>query len=155
MSAQYRPNVAVLVTNGQGQVLLCSRFDDQRRVQTVQGGIDPGEEPRQAAEREVYEEIGLTPEQYRVIGVSETKYRYDWPESFVDPELRAIYCGQEQQYFLIAVKPDTTFKLDTHNQEFEGVRWGSPRELIDLAWERKRPGLEGALREFGLLAGEA
>jgi putative (di)nucleoside polyphosphate hydrolase len=121
-------------------------------VQTVQGGIDPGETPLEAACREVSEEIGLQPGQYKVIGQAPTKYRYDWPSVFIDQLEHKTYIGQEQEFFLIEVDPQAVFQLDTHQQEFAEVRWGSPQELIDLAWEKKRPGLAGALKEFGLLA---
>jgi 8-oxo-dGTP pyrophosphatase MutT (NUDIX family) len=83
------------------------------------------------------------------------KYRYDWPLTFLDQLEHKTYIGQEQQYFLVEVLSEVEFKLDTHHREFESVRWGTPQELIDLAWDQKRPGLEGALREFGLLAGDA
>lgn len=117
----------------------------------MQGGIDPGETPEEAAVRELYEEVGLEPGEYTILAGSDTKYRYDWPTSFLSKLKSKKYRGQEQQYFLIQVKPETQFKLDTYNQEFASVRWGTVRELLDLAWDQKRPGLEGALREFGLL----
>lgn len=156
MSPKYRPNVAVIITDGRGRVLLCYRGEGAHsRVQTVQGGIDPGETPEEAATRELYEEIGLMPDEYRFIRASDVKYRYDWPRTFLDQLKHKTYIGQEQQFFLIEVDPNAEFKLDTHNREFESVRWGTPKELVDMAWEKKRPGLEGALREFGLLTDNA
>ena len=155
MSAKYRPNVAVLITDGQGHVLLCYRGDGAHsRVQTVQGGIDPGETPEEAATRELYEEVGLMPDEYRFIAASNLKYKYDWPRTFLDQLKHKTYIGQEQQFFLIETSPDVEFKLDTHNREFESVRWGTPKELVDMAWDKKRPGIEGALREFGLLSSD-
>jgi putative (di)nucleoside polyphosphate hydrolase len=152
----YRPNVAILVTDGQGRVLLCYRHEKEveSRVQTVQGGIDPGETPLEAAKREIAEEIGLRPDQYKIVAEAPTKYRYDWPSVFIDQLEHKTYIGQEQQFFLIQVDPEIVFQLDTHEQEFSEVRWGSPQELVDLAWEKKRPGLAGALKEFGLLAAD-
>jgi len=156
MLPKYRPNVAVLITDGQGQVLLCYRADGSHsRVQTVQGGIDPGETAEEAAIREIYEEIGLTTEDYHFVGASEVKYRYDWPTKFLDQLKHKTFIGQEQQFFLIEVKLGVEFKLDTYDQEFESVRWGTPQELVDLAWDQKRPGLKGAMREFGLLTENA
>jgi putative (di)nucleoside polyphosphate hydrolase len=156
---RYRPNVAILVTDGHGRILLCYRKQTTpgvtNPVQTVQGGIDPGETPLQAAMREVHEEIGLTPEMFQVIGESQAKYRYAWPNEFVTQLGSATYIGQEQQFFLFQVDPETPFSLDHHHQEFESVRWGSPQELVDLAWEKKRPGLSGALKEFGLLPADS
>ena len=137
-------------------MLLCYRNDGSHsRVQTVQGGIDPGETAEEAAIREIYEEIGLTAEDYRFVAASEVKYRYDWPTKFLDHLKNTTFIGQEQQFFLIEVKSGVEFRLDTYDQEFESVRWGTPQELVDLAWDQKRPGLRGALTEFGLLTGNA
>ena len=156
MPKKYRPNVAVLVTDGAGRVLLCRRFDDaHEKAQTVQGGLDPGELPREAAIREVGEEIGLKPEEFEIIASSEAKYRYDWPSDIQERLADTGYIGQEQQFFLIQVSPDTQFKLDGHFQEFSRVEWGTPAELVAQAWERKQPGLKGSLQEFGLLARDA
>lgn len=153
--SKYRPNVAVLVTDGAGKVLLCTRVDETH-TQTVQGGIDAGETAKEAAIRELEEEIGLMPFDYEFIGASETKYKYDWPPETQERLAATGYVGQEQQYFLIQVDPDIEFKLDAHiDQEFSSVRWGSPAELVAQAWERKQPGLAGALKEFGLLPGHA
>lgn len=155
MSTLYRPNVAVLVTDGNGRVLLCTRVDDTH-TQTVQGGIDPGETPKEAAMREIEEEIGLLPFDYEFVGASDVKYRYDWPPDIQERLKATGYIGQDQQFFLIEVDPDTVFELDLHNhQEFSSARWGSPAELVAEAWERKQPGLRGALQEFGLLARDA
>ena len=154
MSA-YRPNVAILVTDGHGRVLLCYRkHDGQTTAQTVQGGIDPGETAEQVAIREVYEEIGLKEGDYRILAKSQVTYRYEWPTQFLDQLEHKTYIGQEQQFFLIEVDPNVVFQLDHHYQEFERVCWGTPQEMVRLAWDKKRPVLEGALREFGLLAGD-
>ena len=154
--AKYRPNVAVLITDGQGRVLLCYRSEGAHgRAQTVQGGIDPGETPEQAAVRELYEEIGLTPKDYEIMAVSHERYRYDWPKIFLDQLEHKTYIGQEQQFFLIKVKPNVEFNLETHHREFERVCWGTPQQLVEMAWDQKRPGIESALREFGLLPSHA
>ncbi|MFZ2681676.1 MAG: NUDIX domain-containing protein [Patescibacteria group bacterium] len=146
---KYRPNVAVLITDGLGRVLLCRRVDDESgTAQTVQGGIDAGETPLAAAIREVHEEIGLEPNQFEIIASSETKYRYVWPLEF---QQRLGFTGQEQQFFLFKVSPDCDFHLDRHHREFSQVEWGTPNQLVDQAWEVKKPGLRGALTEFGLL----
>jgi len=54
------------------------------------GGIEPGEDPKHAARREVYEETGLTAHIGRLIGVDSRVFtREDAPEG-VDPELHTI-----------------------------------------------------------------
>lgn len=158
MPKKYRPNAAVLITDGQGRILLCQRVDGVfSQIQTVQGGIDPGETAREAAVREVSEEIGLTPEQFDIVAERSTTFCYAWPADYLarlEAAKRTQYIGQEQTYFLAQVHPDVAFDVNTHNQEFARVWWGTPRELIEQCWEVKRPGIEAALREFGLLTDE-
>ena len=155
MEKRYRPNAAVLITDGQGRVLLCERVDGlYSQVQTVQGGIDAGETAREAAVREVYEEIGLKPEDFAIIGEQKEKFRYDWPveyKSKFPPGVLDEFVGQEQTFFLAQVRPDVKFDLETHHPEFARVWWGTAQELVEKCWEVKRPGIRAALQEFGLL----
>jgi 8-oxo-dGTP pyrophosphatase MutT (NUDIX family) len=152
----YRPNAAIIVTDGNGRVLLCERADLPGAVQTVQGGIDEGETPERAARRELAEEVGLMEPDYEIVSSIAEPLRYVWP-----PELRdrlreqrdafAEFEGQEQYFFLARVSPDVTFDLDAHVREFSRVWWGLPEEMIEGAWEYKKPNLKSALRQFGLL----
>lgn len=149
----YRKNVAVIVTDGYGKVLLCRRLGRMPFVQTVQGGVDEGESHRAAAVRELHEELGLTSEQAEIIAECPTMSRYDFvPPLSEDPRLD-MYRGQEQTFFLAKVDPNAEFDLTSHGeQEFEKVWWGTPEEFVAEAWELKRPGIEMALRSFGLLS---
>ncbi len=152
----FRPNAAVIISDGNGRVLLCERADMSGFVQVVQGGIDEGETAEQAARREVWEEIGLTDDQFEFIGSLPEPLRYTWPQEVREkfwknkPELQDNI-GQEQSFFLARVAPETRFILDAHHQEFSSVKWGTPQELIDGAWEYKREVLKLALKGFGLL----
>lgn len=155
MQKKFRPNAAVIVTDGHGRVLLCEREDGvYSQVQTVQGGIDPGETAREAAVREVYEEIGLQPEQFDIIDELPETFRYEWPGDYrarFNGEKHEAFAGQEQTFFLAKVHLGVDFDLETHNKEFARVSWGTPRELVERCWEKKRPGIAAALRAFGLL----
>jgi putative (di)nucleoside polyphosphate hydrolase len=156
MEKLYRPNVAILITDGAGRVLICERIDGvfSAQVQTVQGGVDHGETAREAAVREVREEVGLKPEQFTIIAEQAEKFRYEWPEDYkarFPPGIVDEFVGQEQMFFLAQVEPDVEFNLETHHPEFSRVWWGSPQDLVDQCWEVKRPGIAKALRDFGLL----
>lgn len=62
------PGVAALIRNEQGNILL-ERLSEESRWTLPAGGIDPGESPREAIIREVYEETGLEIHPMYVIGV--------------------------------------------------------------------------------------
>ncbi len=55
----FRPNVGIILTNDQGQLLWARRVGGQDAWQFPQGGINPNETPEQALYRELHEEIGL------------------------------------------------------------------------------------------------
>ncbi len=153
MEKPYRQNAAVIITDGQGRVLLCRRTGNFPFVQTVQGGIDAGETPMEAAIRELGEEVGLRPDQFRITGECPTTSQYDFlPEVIAGDEEKQKFRGQTQTFFLAEVHPDTTFILDGDDeQEFQEVRWGTPEEFVREVWDIKRPGIVMALRAFGLL----
>jgi 8-oxo-dGTP pyrophosphatase MutT (NUDIX family) len=62
------PSVAVMVRDAAGRLLLV-RDRDTGLWQTVGGGMDPGEQPADAAVREASEETGLLVEPVRILGV--------------------------------------------------------------------------------------
>ncbi|MEK7459361.1 MAG: NUDIX domain-containing protein [Patescibacteria group bacterium] len=154
MEKPYRQNAAVIITDGQGKVLLCQRTGRFPFVQTAQGGIDAEESPRSAAIREVGEELGLQPDQFSIIAECPTKFQYDFlPEVIAGDAEKKKYRGQEQTFFLAQVDPNVQFVLDAHHEkEFERVWWGAPEEFVREAWDLKRPGIAMALKAFGLLS---
>jgi 8-oxo-dGTP pyrophosphatase MutT (NUDIX family) len=152
MPKPYRQNAAVIVTDEHGRVLLCRRVPAAGpHVQTVQGGVKEGETHREAAARELYEELGIRPSEFTIVGELAEKFRYEFsPDHEYTKSNR--YRGQEQTFFLAKVDPNAQFNLAAHGeQEFQEVWWGSPEEFVREAWELKRPGIEMALRGFGLL----
>lgn len=149
---RYRPNAALLLTDGHGRVLCCERHDETYgdALQIVQGGIDPGEDVVTAALREASEELGVDPSIITVLGVMEEKFSYRWDDEYI-AKWPGGFVGQEQQYVCGQMEPGTPMNLDAHHREFLRVYWGSPQELIEGCWEMKRPGLIAALQHFGLL----
>ena len=63
----YRKNVGIIVCNDNSQVLWARRVRHDG-WQFPQGGIEPRESARDAAFRELYEEIGLSPADVRLLG---------------------------------------------------------------------------------------
>lgn len=158
MQNLFRPNAAVIITNKDKQVLLCERSFPgyaENTVQTVQGGIDPGETPRETAERELMEELGIAKEDFEIIDELDETFSYEWPKEYLEGSRArypgSTYIGQEQYFFLAVVNGEVEFHLDSYHREFDAVRWGTPEELIGGIWEPKRAGTEAALKAFGLL----
>jgi putative (di)nucleoside polyphosphate hydrolase len=72
---QYRSNVAAILRNTRGEILVCERLNIPGAWQFPQGGVDEGETLEQALTRELREEIGVVPEDIRIV-TSRGPYRY-------------------------------------------------------------------------------
>jgi putative (di)nucleoside polyphosphate hydrolase len=131
---RYRPNVAAVMVNAAGSLLICERAGISGAWQFPQGGVDLGESPEQALVREVREEIGLEPCDYEVVGQRDG-YRYLYPREVREKKLRKHGShGQEQTYFLCRLNPGAP-QIDVHQTppEFQAYRWILPEEF-DLDW---------------------
>lgn len=130
----YRPNVAAVMVNAEGNLLICERWTIPGAWQFPQGGVDSGESLEQALHREVREEVGLSPKHYEVIGRREG-YRYLYPLHARGKKLRKHGShGQEQTYFLCRVKDDAPqVNVNQKQREFRAYRWIPPEEF-DLDW---------------------
>jgi putative (di)nucleoside polyphosphate hydrolase len=130
----YRPNVAALIVNPVGNLLICERWTIPGAWQFPQGGVDSGESLEQALYREVREEVGLEAKHYEVIDRREG-YRYLYPTHARGKKLRKHGShGQEQTYFLCHLKPDAPqVNVKQKQPEFRAYRWILPVEF-DLDW---------------------
>lgn len=75
----YRPNVGIVICNRQGQVMWARRFG-QHSWQFPQGGINPGESAEQAMYRELFEEVGLSRKDVRILASTRNWLRYKLPK---------------------------------------------------------------------------
>ncbi len=129
----YRPNVAAILRNPAGEILIAERMNVAGAWQFPQGGVDEGETIEDALARELEEEIGVGKKLLRIVERRDG-YRYAFPEGRLK---YGIYGGQEQTYFLCDyLGTDEDIRLDLHNQEFERVRWIKPQDF-KMAWVPK------------------
>ncbi|NNC90247.1 MAG: RNA pyrophosphohydrolase [Akkermansiaceae bacterium] len=144
--AKYRPNVALLLVDDDGRLLVCERAKTANSWQFPQGGVDKGESLEEALHREVEEEIGLPKGCYEVLE-SRDGYRYDFPPKL---KSRKRYAGQEQTYFLCRLHPSAP-PIDVHGKprEFQSHQWIKPGEF-SLEWlpKFKRGVYREVLRDF-------
>ena len=142
---RYRANVAAILRNSRGEILICERLNVPGAWQFPQGGIESGETPRAALAREVFEEISLPRESYSIAAVR-GPYRYRFPAGITKKGFR----GQAHYYFLLRLRgPKNLINTAVANSEFSQARWIHPNEF-DLAWlpPMKRRAYRRVLRDF-------
>src|SRR3546814_13376390 len=109
----YRPCVGLMLFNADGKVLVGARIDTPGdHWQMPQGGIDPGETPRQAAMRELAEEVGTT--KAEIVADCSRPICYDLPPDLSRRICQGRYPGQAQHWF---APPFTGHHRDLDNAE--------------------------------------
>ena len=114
-----------------------------------QGGIDPGEDPRAAALRELREEAGIGEEHAQIIAESVEEHFYDLPGELIGKLWRGKYRGQRQRWFLARFSgSDEDINIATDHPEFCEWRWAEIDELPSLIVPFKRPLYRALVDEF-------
>ena len=145
--AKYRPNVAALMVNREGKLLICERINSKGSWQFPQGGVDKGEELLDALAREVEEEIGLTPKHYKIL---DSKYNYFYLYTNPVRKNGKIYDGQTQTYYLCRLKKKAPkINIDQKSPEFSNYKWINPADF-KLKWlpEFKRQVYRAVMLDF-------
>lgn len=148
----YRPCAGFMLVNADGLVFVGQRIDPTAHGfwQMPQGGIDPGEDMRAAALRELEEETGIGAGLVDVIAPASKPLLYDLPPELQGRVWKGKYRGQEQHWFLGRfLGTDADINLEAHNPpEFNAWRWIEPALLPDVIVSFKRTVYEQVLAEF-------
>lgn len=144
-AATYRPNVAAIIQDADGSILICERADCPGAWQFPQGGIAHSETPEDALKRELKEELSLPPAAYQV-AESHGPYRYLFPEN----RTKEGFAGQEQRYFLVKLGAEkSAINPATAHREFQATRWIRPKEFqLDWLPPMKRPVYAAVFKAF-------
>jgi len=151
-----RPCVGVMLLNAQGKVWIGRRISkphdnrDQFIWQMPQGGIDKGEEPLEAAYRELEEETGVT--SVTLLQTASDWLTYELPKNLWGKALKGKYRGQRQQWFVMRFEgQDSEIDIDEkpkHRAEFDQWKWARAETLPDLIVPFKRHVYQQVIEEF-------
>jgi putative (di)nucleoside polyphosphate hydrolase len=160
----YRPCVGVMILNREGLVWAGRRipvgnseYDGSPQLwQMPQGGIDKGEDPLEAAYRELYEETGM--KTVSLLAEAEDWINYDLPPQLIGIGLKGKFRGQTQRWFAfrfegnedeIAINPPP----GGHEPEFDAWEWKVMQTLPELIVPFKRAVYDEVVSQFAHLAG--
>ncbi|HEX4041966.1 MAG TPA: RNA pyrophosphohydrolase [Xanthobacteraceae bacterium] len=153
----YRPCVGVVAFNRDGLVFIGRRIDGPEHIdqthawQMPQGGIDEGEEPWQAATRELLEETNIR--SVERIGEIAEWLTYDIPHEIVGQAWKGKYRGQRQKWFAVRFtgpegEIDVAHPGGAHAPEFSSWRWERLRNVPELVIPFKRAVYDRVASEF-------
>jgi putative (di)nucleoside polyphosphate hydrolase len=148
----YRPCVGVMLVNADGRAFVGKRIDNKEgdAWQMPQGGVDDGEDLRQAALRELHEETGVAGHLVSLIAHTREELLYDLPQELLGKLWGGRYRGQRQTWYLARFSgADADIRLDAHTPpEFCEWKWVAPATLPDLIVPFKRRVYRAVLEEF-------
>jgi len=148
----WRPCVGLMLFGPDGRVWVGDRIDTPGdHWQMPQGGIDEGESPREAALRELHEEIGT--DKAEIVAEHPEWLKYDLPPEISAKIWGGRYRGQMQRWFALRFTGrDEDIHLDSHIREFEAWKWEDIDRLPDLAVGFKRDIYRQVVEAFRHLA---
>lgn len=153
----YRLSAGIMLINRDNLVWIGSRVsiklsgsdESANRWQMPQGGITSGEDPAQAALRELEEETGVR--SARIIAEARDWLSYDLPVNALQ-SLGGKYRGQRMKWFAVRfLGEDDEININADHgggPEFDSWRWASIDELAGLIVPFKRPVYEAVVEQF-------
>ena len=154
----YRACVGLMVLNRAGDAFIGRRRNGPEHVdathawQMPQGGVDPDEDPWQAALRELYEETNVR--SVERLGETRDWLTYDIPREIIGQAWKGKYRGQRQKWYALRFVGDES-EIDVahpaggHEAEFTAWRWEPMANLPALIIPFKRKVYEHIIAEFG------
>jgi putative (di)nucleoside polyphosphate hydrolase len=158
----YRPCVGMMLLNRAGLVFIGRRTGGPEHVDAVhswqmpQGGLDEGEDPYQAALRELREETSVR--SVALLAEAKDWYSYDLPTQVGRKAWKGKYRGQTQKWFALRFlgsesEIDVLHPPGGHKPEFVDWRWEKMERLPALVIPFKRKVYEQVVKEFSRFSG--
>ena len=139
-----------MLLNRDRLIFVGRRIDTPGAWQMPQGGIDKGETPREAALRELHEEVGT--DKADVLAETKDWLTYELPGDLHRQAWDGRFRGQQQKWFAMRFRgADSDIRLDAHQPEFDAWKWATREQLLRDIVAFKRPLYEAALKEFAPL----
>ena len=144
----YRPNVAMIIVSNEyprkKDVFIAQRNDLTDIWQFPQGGIDEGEEVKEALFREMKEEIGT--DAAEIVAEYPEWISYDFPPKIANK--MKPYKGQTQKYFLLKLAKDVKINLQTKHPEFINYKFVDIEKVVEYTAHFKQPVYEKVINYF-------
>jgi putative (di)nucleoside polyphosphate hydrolase len=144
----YRPNVAMIIVSEsyphKKEIFLAQRNDLLDVWQFPQGGIDEGEEIKEALFRELKEEIGT--DMVEVIAEFPEWISYDFPARIA--QSMKPFIGQTQRYFLVKLQEGAVIDINTKHPEFCDYKFVTADEVLSLSASFKKDVYESVINYF-------
>lgn len=149
----YRPCVGIALFNADRKIFVGERIDNPGAWQMPQGGIDDGEDVRDAFYREMREEIGT--DKAEIIKIMDRKLRYALPSHLLGKLWGGRWGGQEQTWIAARFTgTDSDINIGAHNPpEFQRWQWVTPDDALKLIVPFKRGTYREVMDEFIHLLG--
>lgn len=146
----YRPCVGVMLVNERREVFVGQRLDSKIAAwQMPQGGVEKGEDPADAALRELGEETGVPASLVTMVAQSQQWLPYELPYDLVPKLWKGRFRGQKQKWFLMQFHGvDDDINIQTEHPEFSEWRWLPMGALVDNIVPFKRDVYVSVLDEF-------
>lgn len=144
----YRPCVGVILFNRKGMIFMGERIGRRGSWQMLQGGIEAGETPSEAAMRELVEEIGTN--HITVLAEAKNWISYDFPYYLLGKAYEGRYRGQTQKWILARFEgEDREININTAEPELMSWRWFTLEEVPKMIITSKRATYLKVIEELG------
>ena len=126
-----RKGVGIVLLNQNNQIFVAKRIDNPNDFwQMPQGGIDNGENPLQAAYRELKEETSI--KSVKLIKEINNEITYLLPNNLLGIIWKGKYKGQKQKWFIMRfLGEDKEINLKTNHPEFLDWKWINLENITD------------------------